>query len=217
MPGSRSLRSGFFVFSQDAASLVTDWACCYGNFCHISIEVIVQSIPAHEFFCRPVTESMIRPAAGRVWGWSRWTGAGLLLASLALQDAWGLALGQARIQSAIGEPLQASIDLPALSAEEAETLQISVANAAAFQAAGLDYKPALSGLVLQVERGGNGQPRLSLRGQQAVNDAYLDLLLQANWKGGQLTRRYSLLLSPASSQPAAYLFRPPYAVPAKPH
>lgn len=159
-------------------------------------------ITAHEFSRPTATDSRPRPAAGRQKSRSRWTGACLLLASLALQDAWGLALGQARVQSAIGEPLQLSIELPVLSAEEAETLQVSVADAAAFQAAGLEFKPLLAELKVELERTPGGMARLSLRGQRVVNDAYLDLLLQASWKGGQLTRRYSLLLSPSTSQTA---------------
>lgn len=159
-------------------------------------------ITAHEFSRPATTDCGPRPAAGTQQHRSRWTGACLLLASLALQDAWGLALGQARVQSAIGEPLQLSIELPVLSAEEAETLQVSVADAAAFQAAGLEFKPLLAELKVELERPPGGMARLSLRGQRVVNDAYLDLLLQASWKGGQLTRRYSLLLSPATSQTA---------------
>lgn len=160
-------------------------------------------ITAHEFSGQPATDSMTGSDAGRKRRCSRWTGAALLLACLTLQDAWGLALGQARVRSTLGEPLRASIDLPALSAEEAETLQVVIPDAAAFQAADLEYRPALNNLVLQVERGPAGQAWLSLQGRQAVNDVYLDLLLQANWQGGQLTRRYSLLLNPASGT-AAY-------------
>ena len=155
-------------------------------------------ITAHEFSGQPATDSVTGSDAERKRRCSRWTGAALLLACLTLQDAWGLALGQARVQSALGEPLRASIDLPALSAEEAETLQVVIPDAAAFQAAGLEYRPALNNLVLQVERRPAGQAWLSLQGRQAVNDVYLDVLLQANWQGGQLTRRYSLLLNPAS-------------------
>jgi pilus assembly protein FimV len=162
----------------------------------------VHPITAHEFSRPTATDSRPRPAAGRQKSRSRWTGAWLLLASLALQDAWGLALGQARVQSAIGEPLQLSVELPVLSAEEAETLQVSVADAAAFQAAGLEFKPLLAELKVELGRTPGGMARLSLRGQRVVNDAYLDLLLQASWKGGQLTRRYSLLLSPSTSQTA---------------
>lgn len=131
--------------------------------------------------------------------WRAWGTGGLLLACLLAPDAWGLALGPAQLQSALGEPLRVSIELPALSAEEAETLQVSLADPAAFQAAGLEYKPLLASLVLQLESSPDGQTRLRLQGRQSVNEAFVDLLLQARWKGGQLTRQYRLLLSPAGS------------------
>lgn len=131
--------------------------------------------------------------------WRTWAGASLLLTCLAATDAWGFALGRAQVLSAIGEPLRVVVDLPALSHEEAETLQVVIAPPDAFQASRLEYKPLLSGLKLEIERGRDGGARLKLQGSRAVNEAYVELLLQASWKGGQFTRDYTLLLEPAGT------------------
>jgi pilus assembly protein FimV len=160
----------------------------------------VHPIPAHDFSRHLAGAPAGRPPRTRIW--RRWTASSLLLGCLLGADAWALALGPAQLQSALGEPLRVSIELPALSAEEAETLQITIANAAAFQAAGLEYKPLLASLLLELETSPPGQARLFVQGREIVNEAFVDLLLQARWQGGQLTRQYRLLLSPARSTPS---------------
>lgn len=129
--------------------------------------------------------------------WRTWVGTGLLISSLTAADAWSFALGRAQVLSAIGEPLRVVVDLPALSHEEAETLQVSIAPPDAFQASGLEYKPLLSELKVEIERGRGA--RVKLQGSHAVSEAYVELLLQASWKGGQVTRDYTLLLGPADT------------------
>ena len=169
-----------------------------------------------------VPESSPNPAASpetRTKATSRWPGrmrTGLLLAGLALQDAWGLALGPASVQSAMGEPLRVAIELQALGNDEAETLQAAIAAPEAFRAAELEYPPLLADLEIEIERAPGGQARLKLQGRQPVNEACIDLLLQLNWKGGQLTRRYSLLLSPAGMQMPESQSVPFPLVPAQP-
>ena len=62
----------------------------------------------------------------------RWKSSALAAAALALgglyaADASALALGRITVQSALGEPLRAEIDMPQISASEAETLRTQVA------------------------------------------------------------------------------------------
>lgn len=155
-------------------------------------------IPTHAASHPPV-RATAATSRGDGGCWQSWAGASLLLTCLVATDAWGFALGRAQVLSAIGEPLRVMVDLPALSHEEAETLQVVIAPPDAFQASQLEYKPLLSGLKLEIERGRDGVARLKLQGSRAVNEAYVELLLQASWKGGQFTRDYTLLLEPAGT------------------
>jgi len=75
----------------------------------------------------------------------------MAIATTAFFGLWGsnaaaLSLGRIVVQSALGEPLRAEIDVPDINAEEAASLKATVALPETFQAAGLDYSPALSGL-----------------------------------------------------------------------
>ena len=47
---------------------------------------------------------------------------------LAAHDASALALGRLSVQSGLGEPLRAEIDIPEITAAEAETLRTSMEN-----------------------------------------------------------------------------------------
>nr|MBP6852649.1 hypothetical protein [Rhodoferax sp.] len=59
-------------------------------------------------------------------------------------NANALALGRITVQSALGEPLRAEIDIPDINAEEAASLRAAVAQPDAFKAAGLDYNAVLA-------------------------------------------------------------------------
>src|SRR4051812_10008990 len=78
-------------------------------------------------------------------------------------DAQALALGRVTVQSALGEPLRADIDLPEINAEEAASLRSIVASPEAFRAAGLEYNQALQGVSVALQRRSDGRYFLRLQ------------------------------------------------------
>ena len=87
-------------------------------------------------------------------------------------DAHALALGRITVQSALGEPLRAEIDIPEINAEELASLRTTVASPDAFRAAGLEYNPALTGIQITLERRRDGRHFLRLSSQRPVNDPF---------------------------------------------
>ena len=82
----------------------------------------------------------------------------LLCSSLSYQsDAQALALGRIVVQSALGEPLRAEIDVPEITAEEASSLRVGVAPVDAFRAAGMEYNGALADLQVSLQRRSDGR------------------------------------------------------------
>ena len=71
------------------------------------------------------------------WKFSALATAAILSAGLLGTDANALTLGRVNVQSALGEPLRAEIELPQITAAEAESLRVSTANAAAFRSQGM--------------------------------------------------------------------------------
>ena len=55
-------------------------------------------------------------------------------------------LGRLTVQSALGQPLRAEVEVTSLSREDAQSLAAKLASPDAFRQAGLEYNPALNGL-----------------------------------------------------------------------
>jgi pilus assembly protein FimV len=113
-------------------------------------------------------------------------------------------LGRITVQSALGEPLRAEIDVPEINAEEASSLKAGIASAEAFAAAGLEYNPAMSGLQATLQRRADGRAFIRLSSDRAINDPFVDMIVEASWSSGRILRDYTMLFDPpALRKPAA--------------
>ncbi len=124
-------------------------------------------------------------------------------AFVAATEAHALSLGRIAIQSAIGEPLRAEIEVSDLGADDAATLRANVASQNAFAAAGLDYNALMSGVRANLVQRADGRSFILITSERAVTDPFLDLLLEASWSAGRVVRYYTLLLDPPSLRAAA--------------
>lgn len=102
-----------------------------------------------------------------------------------------IALGQARVLSARGEPLRAEIDVPLLG-QGAVGTRVGIASAADFQAAGMPYNPALRDFRMSFQRRPDGRTFMSVTSDKPFNEASLDLIIEANSQSGRTVRDYSL-------------------------
>ncbi|MDM0058353.1 FimV/HubP family polar landmark protein [Variovorax fucosicus] len=118
-------------------------------------------------------------------------------------DASALSLGRLNVQSALGEPLRAEIEVTEISAAEADSMKLNIASADAFRAAGVGYNAALSDVRTVLQRRADGRYVVRLTGNRSLNDPFIDLLLEANWGSGRVVRDYTVLLDPPSSRQAA--------------
>ena len=119
-----------------------------------------------------------------------------LLGSLASLEAHAVALGRITVQSALGESLRAEIEVSDLSAEEASSLRIGVAGAEVFKSAGLEYSAAAAGIDVRIQKRADGRSFLRLSSNRAVTDPFVDLILEARWASGRVTRDYTMLFDP---------------------
>ncbi|MHB1199812.1 MAG: FimV/HubP family polar landmark protein [Polaromonas sp.] len=135
------------------------------------------------------------------WRFGALASAIALLGSLASLDAHALALGQITVQSALGESLRAEIDIADINADEASSLKAGVASAEAFKAAGFEYTSVIAGLEVNLQRRADGRSYLRLTSNRPVTEPFMDLILQAIWSTGRITRDYTMLFDPPSLQP----------------
>jgi pilus assembly protein FimV len=122
---------------------------------------------------------------------------------LAMPDAWALGLGRLNVQSALGESLRAEIDVTSLTPEEASNLRIRIAPPESYRAAGVDYNAVLPGTTAQLLRRPDGRPYLRLTSDRAVQEPFVDVILEISWSTGRLVREYTLLFDPPTRAQAA--------------
>jgi len=116
--------------------------------------------------------------------------------SLAASSSWGLGLGRLNVQSALGENLRAEIDIASLSPEEEGSLKVRVAPPDSYRSSGIDYNQVLTTAQVQLSRRANGQPYLRISSDRAVQEPFVDVILEINWSNGRLVREYTLLFDP---------------------
>lgn len=108
-------------------------------------------------------------------------------------------LGKLTLNSALGQPLNAEIDIVTASSDEVPTLKASIATREAFAQAGISYESVLSTVRISVESRINGNPYVKLTSPQAVNDPFLMVLIELSWSSGKILREYTVLLDPVES------------------
>jgi len=146
-------------------------------------------------------------------------GKALLLALLVapvLAQAAGL--GRLTVQSNIGQPLSAEIDLVSVRGDEASTLVARLASSDAYQQSNLQYNSSLNGLKVSVEKRADGQYFIKVTGSRPVNEPFIDLLIELTASGSKLVREYTVLLDPPGygQQAAAPAVPAPAAAPSRP-
>ena len=114
-----------------------------------------------------------------------------------------LSLGRVAVQSALGEPLRADVEVLNINAEEIASLKSTVALPERFKAAGLEYNPALSTLQASLQRWPDGRVYIRLSSDRIINEPFVDLILETSWASGRIVRDYTLLFDPPNLRPAA--------------
>ena len=127
------------------------------------------------------------------------TGVAAAAMFLAVSGAWAMGLGRLQVQSALGEPLRAEIDVTSLSPEETANLRARVASPESYRSAGVDYNPVLPGTQVELRRRPDGRPFLRLTSDRGVQEPFVDVILEINWATGRLVREYTLLFDPPTT------------------
>jgi len=147
-----------------------------------------------------------------------------LLVALALGSGHALALdlGQIQVKSALGQPLLAEIPVQKATPAELQQLNVQLASGEEFARAGVAGGRPTIPLHFDVVDGGNGRKVIRITSDTAVNDPFLDLLIEIHGGSGKSVREYTILLDPpgsssaptqVASRPSARAARPAAAAP----
>ena len=126
-------------------------------------------------------------------------------------------LGRLTLQSGLGEPLRAEVEITSLQPSEVDSLTARLGSPEAFRAAGIEYSPTLVSLRVVLDRR-DGRPFLRLSSVRPIDDPFLDIIIELQWSTGRLVREYTFLLDPPQyrEKPAAAAPAPSTAQVARP-
>ena len=108
-----------------------------------------------------------------------------------------LGLGKLTVNSSLGQPLSAQIELTSVAKEELDSLSARVADPSLYRQNNLAYQGVLSRARVTVERAAERRavPAGSRRTRRSAS-RILDLLVEVNWASGRVVRDYTFLLDP---------------------
>ncbi|MGH8688523.1 MAG: type IV pilus assembly protein FimV, partial [Burkholderiales bacterium] len=104
-------------------------------------------------------------------------------------------LGRLTVQSFLGQPLRAEIELVSVQAGEESSLEARLASGNAFTQAGIEFNPALSTARFELDKR-DGHPYIKVSTRQPVNEPFVDILVELRWATGLFVREYTVLLDP---------------------
>jgi pilus assembly protein FimV len=143
------------------------------------------------------------------------TGIRIALAALLCAPliAYSAGLGRLTVNSTLGQPLNAEIEIVSLQAGEEDALTARLASVEAFRQAGIELNSALISLQFAVDKRGS-RPVIRLTTVQPVNEPFLDVLIELQWATGRLVREYTFLLDPPQYRGPGPVAAAPAAAPA---
>src|SRR5690625_5650349 len=106
-----------------------------------------------------------------------------------------LGLGEARVESWLGQPLDVTVGLLDVDRDEAESVRVVPASLADFERLGIPSEALGLGLEVEVDRRAT-PPQVRVRSRHSANDPIVRLLLDARWANGRVLREYTLFLDP---------------------
>ena len=130
------------------------------------------------------------------------TGVAAAAIGLMGSSAYALGLGRLSVQSALGESMRAEIDVTSLTPEEASSLRVRIAPPEAYRAAGVDYNAVLPGTQATLQKRPDGRTILQITSDRAVQEPFVDVILEINWSSGRLVREFTMLFDPPTSRQA---------------
>ncbi len=126
----------------------------------------------------------------------------LMALALGSSQVMALDLGQVQVKSALGQPLLAEIPLRPANPAELQNLTVQLASSEEFARAGIVGGRTTIPLHFSVANTAGGHKVIRITSSVAVDDPYLDLLIEVNGTAGKSVREFAILLDPPGAQAA---------------
>ncbi|MEC8644864.1 MAG: FimV/HubP family polar landmark protein, partial [Pseudomonadota bacterium] len=117
-------------------------------------------------------------------------------------------LGELRVYSTLGEPLQAEIDLVNMEGISKQELEVRLVQEEAAEQSGASGKSILSDIRFSVVSARDGSNLIRIASDQPLEDPVLDLNLELSWPFGTITKKYNALLKTSEQEPPSSTYGP---------
>jgi len=128
--------------------------------------------------------------------------AALLFISVS-SNTFALGLGEIDMQSALNQPMKASIGLTSAGGTDLSQIKVNIASAEAHQRAGLSRARVLGNFRFKLEQDSHGQPVIRVSSTENIHEPFIEFMLELTWPNGRLMRQYTVLVDPPLTMPAA--------------
>jgi pilus assembly protein FimV len=105
-------------------------------------------------------------------------------------------LGKLNVNSGLGEPLRADIELLSVTPEELNSIVAAIASEEAYANQGIERPASHNSIKIEIVKNSTGTSTLKLKSTQPISEPFLDMLIQVDWASGRLLREYTVLLDP---------------------
>ncbi len=120
-------------------------------------------------------------------------------------QAFALGLGQVQMNSKLGQPLSADIELKLSQKENIEDVKIKIADKATFDSMNIDYSFEINKLKTQLQAG--TPPTISITTTKPFNEPYAELILNVKTPSQQFNRVITLLLDAPDNSDSTSVFK----------
>ncbi len=114
------------------------------------------------------------------------------------QNTFSLGMGKIQVNSALDEPLNASIDIMANNDEAIDQVSVKLASADDYKKVGLDKSFVPAHIMVSVDE--DNPYKINVTSNGPVSEPIVSLLLDVSWSNGRILREFTLLLDPPSYQ-----------------
>lgn len=111
-------------------------------------------------------------------------------------NASAAGLGDLKVQSFLGQPLRAEVELVSMPGDTDAPLTVKIASYDIFQKANIEFNPALLSLRFTTEQRGDKKV-VRISSTQPMNEPFIDMLLEVRTNNNAVVREYVFLLDPA--------------------
>ncbi len=119
-----------------------------------------------------------------------------MLAMLIPAAGHALGLGNIAMKSALNQPLDAQIELLSVNKGDLNNLSVKLGSEEDFQRVGADRAFFLTKIKFEVVGRKNGTAYVQISTTQAVNEPFLDFVVEARWPRGRILREFTVLVDP---------------------